>query len=317
MRKLLALALFAITSGIGSGSEANALDEHGLAAIQTAVHNICVQPDQKGNYLKIDGDLNGNATLKIEGVSDAGKITKEAWDGISQKLDQYKTDPRQCAMSIVPILVAAMDAALGRQGALERQNEFLHSVSVDTPLEKIKEIYGCPTKELNSSNGGLKLQIYDGLQHKFLIVLKNNKNIGKFAIFKTVDEEAEKAADVHFPIIWDAFDHFTLTNLAKECDGVSPYGADARFLVFITTACYFGRPGGYQYYQFGYEAGFPEPKCKTDPFDWNGKISFNKLMCNKDFMDHHPNFVFSSPDENDDLGIRLYYVMYWWDEHTF
>jgi hypothetical protein len=108
MRKLLALALLAITSGIGSGSEANALDEHGLAAIQTAVHNICVQPDQKGTYLKIDGDLNVGATLTIVGVNGAGKITKEDWEGISQRLDQYKTDPRQCAVSLVPLLISAM-----------------------------------------------------------------------------------------------------------------------------------------------------------------------------------------------------------------
>jgi len=43
------------------------------------------------------------------GVNGTGKITKEEWEGISQRVDQYKTDPRQCAMSITPILVAAMN----------------------------------------------------------------------------------------------------------------------------------------------------------------------------------------------------------------
>jgi len=51
MGKWLALALIAITSGVVR--EARALDESGLAALQTAVHNICVEPDQKGKFLKI------------------------------------------------------------------------------------------------------------------------------------------------------------------------------------------------------------------------------------------------------------------------
>jgi hypothetical protein len=111
MRPLLALLLVTITSGIVS--EANALDKQGLDAIDKAVQHICVQPAQKGTYLKIEGDLNVGATLKIVGVNGTGKITKETWDGISQTADQYKTDPRQCAMAITPVLTAAMNQPNG------------------------------------------------------------------------------------------------------------------------------------------------------------------------------------------------------------
>ena len=114
MRRLLALSLLIMTGFMVS--EANALDEHGLIAIQTAVQQICVQPSQKGAFLKIEGDLTIGATLKIVGVDGAGKITKEDWDGISQRADQYKTDPRQCAVAITPILVAAMNAPDGSKG---------------------------------------------------------------------------------------------------------------------------------------------------------------------------------------------------------
>lgn len=106
MRKLIALPLCVIVCS--AVTTAQALDEKGLAALVSAVHNICVQPDQKGKYLKIEGDLSAGAILKIVGVSGAGKITKEDWEGISQRLDEYKTDPRACAESITPVLANAM-----------------------------------------------------------------------------------------------------------------------------------------------------------------------------------------------------------------
>lgn len=111
MRLLLAFLL--ATSAGGIISEANALDRQDLDAIDKAVQHICVQPSQKGTYLKIEGDLNIGATLKIAGVNGNGKISKEIWDGISQAADRYKTDPRQCAMTITPTLTAAMNLPNG------------------------------------------------------------------------------------------------------------------------------------------------------------------------------------------------------------
>jgi hypothetical protein len=87
---------------------ANALDSKDLGALKDAVHDLCVQPDKKGSYLKIEGDLSAGAVLKIIGVGGKGTITKEEWDGINQRLDQYKMDPRKCAISILPILLGAM-----------------------------------------------------------------------------------------------------------------------------------------------------------------------------------------------------------------
>lgn len=79
-----------------------------LSALQTTVRELCVHPDRKGSYMKIDGDLNVGATLRILNVNGEGKITRETWDGINQRLDQYKTDPRACAQSLLQILVPAM-----------------------------------------------------------------------------------------------------------------------------------------------------------------------------------------------------------------
>ena len=74
MRKLFTLSLFALTSGVAG--EATALDRNDLDALQTAVHAFCVQPDQKGKYLKIEGDLSAGATLKVVGVSGADRVER-------------------------------------------------------------------------------------------------------------------------------------------------------------------------------------------------------------------------------------------------
>jgi hypothetical protein len=88
---------------VGLDAQAQTVD---LAALQSAVREMCVQPDRKGSYLQLEGDLSASAgaILKIVGVNGQGKITKEEWDGISQRLDQYKTDPRACAVSLVGVL---------------------------------------------------------------------------------------------------------------------------------------------------------------------------------------------------------------------
>jgi Bacterial SH3 domain len=102
------LTLLLSSAAAGFGAEAQSLDANGLAALQSAVHEMCVQPDHRGAYLQLDGDLDAGATLKVAGVSGQGNITKQDWEGVSQRLDQYKTDPRACAVSIVAILAPLM-----------------------------------------------------------------------------------------------------------------------------------------------------------------------------------------------------------------
>jgi hypothetical protein len=89
---------------IAGVKQSPALDGDDLGTLKAAVHDMCVQPDKKGSYLKIEGDLAAGADLRVVGISGTSRITKETWDGIDQRLDRYKTDPRACAISLVAIL---------------------------------------------------------------------------------------------------------------------------------------------------------------------------------------------------------------------
>lgn len=102
---LAGIAICVATVGI-----ARALDRSDLAALQVSVREMCVQPDRKGNYLNVSGDLTAGATLRVAGVEARGKISQDQWDGISQRLDEYKTDPRQCAISIITLLAPLLNS---------------------------------------------------------------------------------------------------------------------------------------------------------------------------------------------------------------
>lgn len=99
------LATVGLALMTGSITQAQTIDTAGLAALQNAVREMCVQPDRRGNYLKVEGDLNAGATLRIAGVNGQGRVTKEDWEGLNQRLDQYKTDPRECAINLTGVLL--------------------------------------------------------------------------------------------------------------------------------------------------------------------------------------------------------------------
>lgn len=102
-RTVAAIALVGVCfMGSAPSATAQGVD---LQALSNAVGQMCVQPDKKGSYLRIDGDLNAGATLRVVGVTGGAKVTKEEWNGINQRIDQYRTDPRQCAIETLKLLV--------------------------------------------------------------------------------------------------------------------------------------------------------------------------------------------------------------------
>jgi hypothetical protein len=108
MRRQILCTSLALISGMGA---ANALDRNDLAALQETVRSICAHPDQKEKYISVKGDLDVGAILKVSGVNAEGKITKDEWNGINQRVDQYKTDPRQCVITILPTLISAISSS--------------------------------------------------------------------------------------------------------------------------------------------------------------------------------------------------------------
>ncbi len=81
------------------------IDSTSLPAVTDAVKQMCLHPDRKGSFLRVEGEVEAGVILKIVGAELSGTITRESWEGISQRLDQYKSDPRTCAVQVLQILM--------------------------------------------------------------------------------------------------------------------------------------------------------------------------------------------------------------------
>lgn len=271
----------------------------------------------------IQGKVQANASTFSKIVGSSGEIStstsKEIYDGIPfEKLPQSIPTVSMCKTELVKLLVAAIISNKKDSGApdpLEAQNALLSlPLGVTTPIERIRLVYGPPSKVLQSGKkDGLKLSFYDGVGHRLLFVTKNNSNTGKFAIFR--DNTSKSPINIPF-LGSEVFSDYTLKYISENCNGAKPTEPDARYVFFGTGMCYFGRSGGYQSYYFGYSAS--EMNCKIDFWSWDGKKDIKALGCDQKSLNILPEFVFISPDEKDNiLAFRLYTAAYWWDNTDF
>jgi len=82
-----------------------ALDGEARADLFAQVNKMCSETENKGDYIKIEGDLEAGAVLRFVGVEGSASITKEEWDGINQKYDEYRYDRARCSIEILELVI--------------------------------------------------------------------------------------------------------------------------------------------------------------------------------------------------------------------
>lgn len=82
------------------------IDGESLREITTAVRDMCLHPDRRGNFLRVEGEADAGVILRFVGTQIAGTIQYENWEGINQRVDEYQMDPRECAVQVLTILIA-------------------------------------------------------------------------------------------------------------------------------------------------------------------------------------------------------------------
>lgn len=89
-----------------------ALDASELATLRETVREMCLHPDRVGDYLKAEGEVKAGADVLFKIIKGdlSGKIAYEKWRGISITADKYKTDPRECAIQVLPLLLPAFSS---------------------------------------------------------------------------------------------------------------------------------------------------------------------------------------------------------------
>lgn len=97
---MLPVALPAIVS-------AQTLNPEQLTSLRETVREMCLLPDRSGEYLRADGEAKVGSVVPVKIMRGdlSGKISYEAWKGIPITLDKYKTDPRECAVEMMRLLL--------------------------------------------------------------------------------------------------------------------------------------------------------------------------------------------------------------------
>ena len=106
MHKVATLATLLLISVCMPLTASAQIDGESLREITTAVRDMCLHPDRRGNFLRVEGEADAGVLLRIVGTQIAGTIQYENWEGINQRVDKYQTDPRECAVQVLPILIA-------------------------------------------------------------------------------------------------------------------------------------------------------------------------------------------------------------------
>ena len=91
-------------------NSASALSPAEQDRLSATVKELCLFPDRSTEIVKAEGGASVGAPvlLKFLKADVNGKVTYETWKGFGAALDKYKTDPRQCSIEMVKLLLPTM-----------------------------------------------------------------------------------------------------------------------------------------------------------------------------------------------------------------
>ena len=139
MKTALLLASLALAALLAPAEAHAQLDEDDLETITTAVREICQHPDRRGSVLTVKGEAEAGVIVKFVGGEISGTIEKTVWEGINQEIDRYKTDPRECAISVLGKLLIHFSPRDADITPLSREISF-RVKQVDKVLENVQSM---------------------------------------------------------------------------------------------------------------------------------------------------------------------------------
>lgn len=92
---------------IHNHAAAQGISAEQLKAMKDAIREMCILPDRAGDQLRVEGEARAGVPIpvKIVKADISGKISYDTWQGIPITLDKYKTDPRQCSLEMLKLLL--------------------------------------------------------------------------------------------------------------------------------------------------------------------------------------------------------------------
>jgi hypothetical protein len=182
-------------------------------------------------------------------------------------------------------------AVPGKSSKRGDQIDFVDRLNANTPVEKLKEVFGAPIAQVNSKNKNQLMQ-FEGDSFDLFLVRSSAGDTSGFGVLG----KDETSNDVEVPFL-GALGEQTLGSLQSVCHGKIE-AVDARYVFILTPPCYFGHPGNYLWYQFAFKPSDDTVPCYATEDLWKleGR-QFESLSC-EGYKKLKPYFAFVYTNEN-------------------
>lgn len=167
------------------------------------------------------------------------------------------------------------------------QEEFLAGYRQETPVEKIREVFGAPAKI--GRDGTLW---FEGAEVDFFWIPNAAGEPEAVGLYAKGDPSKARIPYLSMgqtiegnELSFYATGDFKLRYMAEICSDTVASG-HARFAYLVSEVCYFGKPGGYMNYEFVYQPTFSDD-CDDNFID---SKKYSELKCESS-LDLQPTFV--------------------------
>ena len=81
------------------------IDVASLRDITNVVQEMCLHPDRIENYIQVEDESDAGIRVIILDLNISGTISREGWQGINERIDQYRDDTRECIVQVLTIFI--------------------------------------------------------------------------------------------------------------------------------------------------------------------------------------------------------------------
>jgi hypothetical protein len=211
-----------------------------------------------GATTEFDANLVGSIEGLYQGQQSQGFANLKTQTGFMEllpekdKLEGYRLYT-ECIKSIV--------SNPGQRQA-ELQRKFLDDFDFSTTIEKVKEVFGAPSKARG------RVYWFKGEEVSFFVEQKNDGEFAWVAVYAN-----EQLNTARIPLLNMGLDlngktqefynlgDIKFGDMPELCGSETIEEGHARFAYKLSEPCYFGRPGGYMIYVFVFQPKFEEENC--------------------------------------------------------
>jgi len=255
--------------------------------------------------------LDNNTKEKVQVMLEEGISQGKAVNDIAPKIADLVLAGKQPELydKYVKCMREMMSQGATPEG---RQEALLQNLTENTPVTKIDEAYGQPSRITNSR--GIRTDEYTGEGH-YLYLVRNSKQLLAFGLSVDSAQAMKKQIPLlglseYNPATGETVNHsklgeITIGWLSSHCDNFAAVLINPRYGYFSTSKCYFGNPGHYKNFYFGFNGeDVVEPCRSTSLYDWPERMLLANVKC-KGVQKMHPEFVLVPVVDFDDEMAEL------------